>query len=56
MQRRPLSLSTWCLLASAVCLYAASFFLPAYREPQSGAAPGLRFIAPTPATPPSSRP
>jgi hypothetical protein len=40
MSRRPLSLATWCLLLLAVSIYVASFFLPAYREPQSGSGAG----------------
>src|SRR5262245_27019080 len=40
MPRRPLSLATWCLLVLALSLYTASFFLPAYREPQSGSGVG----------------
>ncbi len=40
MQWRPLSLATWCLLVLAVSLYTASFFLPAYREEQSGSGTG----------------
>jgi hypothetical protein len=40
MERRPLSLATWCLLVLVVSLYTASFFLPAYREPQSGSGEG----------------
>src|SRR3954464_11335799 len=40
VRRRPLSLATWCLLVLAVSLYAASFFLPAYREAESGSGTG----------------
>src|SRR6516162_11799315 len=31
MRRRGMSLATWCLLMSAISLYAASFFMPAFR-------------------------
>jgi hypothetical protein len=40
MRRPPFSLATWCLLLLAVGLYATSFFLPAYREPESGSGTG----------------
>jgi hypothetical protein len=40
MRQRPLSLATWCLLVLTVSLYVASFFLPAYREPESGSGTG----------------
>lgn len=46
MWRRTMNLATWCLLTSAVSLYTASFFLPAFRvvvprgRPASGGMPG----------------
>jgi hypothetical protein len=40
VDRRSLSLATWCLLILTVRLYVASFFLPAYREPESGSGTG----------------